>query len=102
MADAWRDHAGWRPDVVTVKNSFFGEGVTVSGLLSGRDLIEALHALPADVEDVVLPRGPFGFDGSATLDGVSAEEVGAAHPGRVHLASTPRELLTILSKQPST
>ena len=97
MADAWQVHAGWRPDVVTVTNHFFGEGVTVSGLLSGRDLIEALHALPADVEDVVLPRGPFGFDGNATLDGVSAEEVGAAHPGRVHLAATPRELLTILS-----
>jgi hypothetical protein len=97
MADAWQAHAGWRPDVVRVTNTFFGEGVTVSGLLSGRDLIEALHALPADIQDVVLPRGPFGFDGRTTLDGVSAEDVGAAHPGRVHLASTPRELLTILS-----
>ena len=38
----------------------------------------------------------FGFDGRSTLDGVSAEEVGAAHAGRVHLASTPRELLAIL------
>jgi putative radical SAM enzyme (TIGR03279 family) len=97
MADSWQAHAGWRPDVVRVTNTFFGEGVTVSGLLSGRDLIEALHALPADIQDVVLPRGPFGFDGRTTLDGVSAEDVGAAHPGRVHLASTPRELLTILS-----
>jgi putative radical SAM enzyme (TIGR03279 family) len=97
MADAWQTHAGWRPDVVTVTNHFFGEGVTVSGLLSGRDLIEALHTLSADIEDVVLPRGPFGFEGQETIDGVSAEQVGAAHPGRVHLASTPRELLTILS-----
>ena len=97
MADAWQAHAGWRPDVVTVPNQFFGEGVTVSGLLSGRDLIAALNALPSQIEDVVLPRGPFGFDGRTTLDGVSAEEVGAAHPGRVHLASTPGELLTILS-----
>jgi hypothetical protein len=80
-----------------VTNHFFGEGVTVSGLLSGRDLIEALHTLSADIEDVVLPRGPFGFEGQETIDGVSAEQVGAAHPGRVHLASTPRELLTILS-----
>jgi putative radical SAM enzyme (TIGR03279 family) len=97
MADAWQAQAGWRPDVVRVANQFFGEGVTVSGLLSGRDLIEALRTLPAEIEDVVLPRGPFGFDGQATLDGVSAEEVGAAHVGRVHLASTPRELLSILS-----
>ena len=97
MADAWQAHVGWRPEVVTVTNHFFGEGVTVSGLLSGRDLIQALQTLPGDVEDIVLPRGPFGFDGHATLDGISAEEVGAAHPGRVHLAATPRELLTILS-----
>jgi hypothetical protein len=68
----------------------------VSGLLSGRDLVDALAALDADVEDIVLPRGPFGFDGRCTLDGVSAEEVGAAHPGRVHLASTPQELLAML------
>ena len=97
MADVWQARAGWRPQVVVVKNQFFGEGVTVSGLLSGHDLIQALHALPAELQDVVLPRGPFGFDGQTTLDGISAEEVGAAHPGRVHLAATPRELLTILS-----
>jgi putative radical SAM enzyme (TIGR03279 family) len=96
MADAWQAYAGWRPEVVMVKNDFFGECVTVSGLLSGRDLIAALRRLSPEIEDIVLPRGPFGFDGRATLDGVSAEEVGAAHSGRVHLASTPRELLKIL------
>jgi putative radical SAM enzyme (TIGR03279 family) len=98
MADAWFAHAGWRPTVHVVDNTFFGTQVTVSGLLSGADLIRALRELPTNIADVVLPRGPFGFDGHRTLDGVSAEEVGAAHPGRVHLASTPRELLTILSR----
>lgn len=97
MADEWQVYAGWRPSVVVVRNDFFGEGVTVSGLLSGRDLERALEALPPEVEDIVLPRGPFGFDGSSTLDGLSAEEVGAAHRGRVHLAATPRELLAILT-----
>jgi NifB/MoaA-like Fe-S oxidoreductase len=96
MADAWQAYASWRPRVVIVENAFFGEGVTVSGLLTGRDLIAGLRGLSADVQDVVLPRGPFGFDGQTTLDGVSAAQVGAAHPGRVHLASTPRELLAIL------
>jgi putative radical SAM enzyme (TIGR03279 family) len=97
MADEWLAHAGWRPSVHVVVNTYFGEGITVSGLLAGADLLRALRALPPDVDDVVLPRGPFGFDGRCTLDGVSAEEVGAAHPGRVHLASTPRELLAILT-----
>lgn len=96
MADAWSAFASWRPSVRALANDYFGNEVTVSGLLSGRDLRRELEQLPPDVEDIVLPRGAFGFDGRCTLDGVSAEEVGAAHPGRVHLASTPRELLAIL------
>ena len=99
MADAWQVSRGWRPNVVVVDNAYFGDGVTVSGLLSGADLIRALSSLPAEIEDIVLPAGPFGFDGRSTLDGVSTEEVGAAHAGRVHLASTPRELLSILSER---
>jgi hypothetical protein len=98
MADDWCAYAGWRPLVKVVQNGFFGNEVTVSGLLSGADLMRALVALPPEMEDIVLPRGPFGFDGRCTLDGVSAEEVGNAHPGRVHLASSPRELLDILTR----
>jgi NifB/MoaA-like Fe-S oxidoreductase len=98
MAEDFFQKAGWRPRVVTVDNAYFGGEVSVSGLLTGADLIDALRQLPADVQDCVLPRGPFGFDGTTTLDGVSAQEVGAAHPGRVHLASTPRELLTIMRR----
>jgi putative radical SAM enzyme (TIGR03279 family) len=97
MADAWQTYAGWRPTVHVVSNQLFGDEVTVSGLLSGADLVASLRSIDPDVEDMVLPRGAFGFDGRSTLDGVSAEEVGAAHPGRVHLASTPGELLEILS-----
>jgi len=98
MADCWESFAGWRPSVHVVENRFFGDGVTVSGLLTGADLVAALHGLPHELDDVVIPRGAFGFDGQATLDGVSAEEVGAAHPGRVHLAATPAELLAILAR----
>jgi putative radical SAM enzyme (TIGR03279 family) len=98
MADLWQTYAGWRPCVGVVANEFFGEQVSVSGLLSGADLIRELHALPSDVEDVVVPASAFGFDGRCTLDGVSAETVGDAHAGRVHLASTPAELLAILSR----
>jgi hypothetical protein len=96
MAEEWLARAGWRPCVEVVDNTFFGDQVSVSGLLSGADLIRALQTLPQENEDVVLPRSAFGFDGEYTLDGVSAELVGAAHPGRVHLASSPRELLAIL------
>jgi NifB/MoaA-like Fe-S oxidoreductase len=96
MADRWAEYAGWAPSVVVVDNAFFGEQVSVSGLLSGADLLRAVRALDGAIADVVLPRGAFGFDGQHTLDGVSAHEIGAAHPGRVHLASTPGDLAEIL------
>ncbi len=99
MADRWHAFAGWRPEVRVVENGFFGEQVTVSGLLSGADLLAAVRGVPEDVDDVVLPRSAFGFDGRRTLDGVTAETIGTAHPGRVHLASTPEELLEAL-RQP--
>jgi putative radical SAM enzyme (TIGR03279 family) len=97
MAEAWQAYAGWLPTVRVVANTFFGDEVSVSGLLTGADLVRELRALPREIDDVVVPGGAFGFDGRCTLDGVSAETVGAAHPGRVHLASTPRELLAILT-----
>ncbi|HEY2596447.1 MAG TPA: DUF512 domain-containing protein [Chloroflexota bacterium] len=97
MADAWQVYAGWRPRVVVVSNELFGDQISVSGLLSGADLVRELRALPSDVGDAVVPAGAFGFDGRCTLDSVSAETVGEAFAGRVHLASTPPELLAVLT-----
>ena len=64
MAERWQKYAGWAPEVVLVDNTFFGEQVTVSGLLGGEDLVRALRALDPGVEDVVLPRAPSGLTGS--------------------------------------
>jgi hypothetical protein len=101
LAKSWEEFAGWRPAVEVVENHYFGEQVTVSGLLSGADMVATLRRLSPELEDVVLPRGAFGFEGGRTLDGLDAETVGAAHPGRVHLASTPGELIDILSRRAS-
>jgi len=46
---------------------------------------------------VVLPAAPFGMDGQRTLDGVSAEEIGEAHAGRVHIAASSAELFEVLA-----
>ncbi len=97
MADRWQLYAGWRPIVEIVHNEFFGDQVTVSGLLSGADLLRTIKTIPGDIKDVVLPRSAFGFDGQHTIDGISPETIGAAHEARIHLASTPEELLAILA-----
>ena len=43
---------GVKVNVIPVKNNFFGGGVTVTGLVCGKDLIETVNA--AEKTDVVL------------------------------------------------
>jgi len=62
-------------DVISVKNTFFGETVTVTGLLTGRDVISTLHDnidhyTVLIVPDVVLREGD-----SLFLDNVSLQDL---------------------------
>jgi putative radical SAM enzyme (TIGR03279 family) len=82
---------GLTVDVVVVRNEFFGEGVTVSGLLAGQDLLAALRSGAWD--RAIVPRGAFGFEGTQTLDGVSLHELQAAVSFPVIPGSTVEELL---------
>ena len=60
--------------VVTVENEFFGSTVTVSGLLTGRDVVSALAG--RDLGDVVfLPRVMFDATGKVTLDDLTLGEI---------------------------
>jgi putative radical SAM enzyme (TIGR03279 family) len=59
--------SGVRLDVVPVPNRLFGETVTVSGLLGGKDVMVALRE--HDLGEVVfLPRAMFDDSGERTLD----------------------------------
>ena len=64
-----------------VDSSFFGETVTVSGLLTGRDLSEQLKNVQAD--EILLTRGILRSDGDLTLDDMSVEDLRAALPAPV-------------------
>lgn len=64
-------------DIVPVVNCFFGETVTVAGLLTGRDVIEQLEGRKlGDV--VILPAAMFGGPGGQTLDEMQPAEIGEA------------------------
>jgi putative radical SAM enzyme (TIGR03279 family) len=70
-------------EVVGVGNRFYGESVTVAGLLSGADLRRALRALPARPHrTVVLSPRVFNAD-DLTLDGMTLAEIAAAQPHEV-------------------
>jgi NifB/MoaA-like Fe-S oxidoreductase len=83
--------AGLSVEVVAVPNTFFGTGVTVSGLLTGTDVARSLDGRAAD--RVILPQAMFDAAGERTLDDWSFVELAARLPGIVRAARTARELL---------
>jgi putative radical SAM enzyme (TIGR03279 family) len=77
IADQWRAHFGGEVSVVPVVNRLLGESVTVSGLLSGHDVVAAL--VGQDVgERLFVPRSMFDIAGRVTLDDMTVDELSAA------------------------
>jgi putative radical SAM enzyme (TIGR03279 family) len=68
-------HSATNADVVPITNHFFGETVTVAGLLTGQDVIAQLQGRElGDV--VVLPATMFGGPEGQSLDGMWPQEIG--------------------------
>ncbi|HIW74264.1 MAG TPA: DUF512 domain-containing protein [Firmicutes bacterium] len=62
-----------RAEVVSVRNDFFGETITVAGLVTGGDLIRQLKGRTGEV--LVIPEVMLRHEGDIFLDGVSREDV---------------------------
>lgn len=87
--------SGVAVEVVPVENRFFGPTVTVSGLLTGHDVVEALQN--RELGDVVfLPRAMFDASGELTLDDVSPAAIGEALGVRVEVAGTMGEVVGLI------
>lgn len=63
-----------RVDVHAIKNRFFGESITVSGLVTGGDLIDQLSKVTLG-EVLLLPENMLRHEGDLFLDGVSLSEI---------------------------
>lgn len=59
--------------VMPIRNDFFGETITVSGLVTGGDLIKQLAGMP--MERLILPLNMLRQEGDLFLDDVSVEDV---------------------------
>jgi len=84
-----------RVDLHVVRNRLFGDEVTCSGLLVGRDLLDALHGRELG-DTLVLPRDMFDHSGTLTLDDMTLDELqeGAGRPIRtVKRVTELREVL---------
>ncbi len=79
--DSFRKQYGFGPKLLPVENAYFGSSVTVTGLIVGRDIIDAVKSAGRHagntrkviIPDIMLRRGD-----AVLLDGMTPEEVGAA------------------------
>lgn len=60
--------------VVPIVNKFFGQTITVSGLITGQDLIQQLKQYK-DVDRIIIPRSMMKADEEIFLDNLTLEEV---------------------------
>lgn len=75
-----------RPEIVAVRNEFYGHSVTVAGLLAGADLRRGLLSLPAEPpRTVCLSPRAFNADG-LTLDDMTLAQIAANQPHEVLVA----------------
>lgn len=65
-------------DVIPVKNRFFGETVTVAGLLTGRDVISALHDNIDNCQVLAVPEVVLREGDTLFLDNVSLQDLAEA------------------------
>lgn len=89
---------GLSAHVLPVTNAFFGEMVTVSGLLTAQDLIPALRAFREaqrgpGAPRALLPRVMFDYKGERTIDDLSPQRIAEESGVAVALAGDPNELV---------
>ena len=60
-------------EVIAIRNDFFGEKITVSGLVTGGDLMQQLSGVP--MARLLLPRNMLRQEGDCFLDDVTLDEV---------------------------
>jgi NifB/MoaA-like Fe-S oxidoreductase len=80
-----------RARLLPVVNQFFGEMVTVSGLLTGQDVANALRV--SGGERALLPRVMFDHTGKRTLDEYSIERIAEDSGVPVAIAGEPDEVV---------
>lgn len=97
IVDGLAEVSGLRARLLPIENAFFGSTVTVSGLLTGGDVLKALRG--RDLGDVViLPRAMLDSKGELTLDDESPESLGRKLGMPVEFAGTVSDMVRLWSQ----
>lgn len=87
--------SGVQAELKVVRNDFFGDVVTVAGLLTAGDVAAQVAPLgPADL--VILPRVMFDYKGERTIDDKAPAWIAAEIGSPVALAREPGELVRLI------
>jgi NifB/MoaA-like Fe-S oxidoreductase len=85
---------GLTVNVVAVGNTLFGGAVTIAGLISGQDIVDALSDGPP-CDRLILPRSMFDTAaGLRTIDGWTVDDIARRLEIEVVIGEGPRDLLT--------
>lgn len=71
---------GLKPSVLAVENKLFGKEVNVSGLLTGRDIINNLKAATDNYEGILIPASAIRLGENILLDDITLDDVRQAFP----------------------
>jgi NifB/MoaA-like Fe-S oxidoreductase len=91
VVDRLNQIPGLEVHLCPVKNTFFGETVTVSGLLTGQDVVPALRE--SGCAEAFLPRVMFDYQGMRTLDEYSPQRIADESGVSVNVVDSPLELV---------
>lgn len=91
LVDRLNQIDGLRVRLLPVVNQFFGETVTVSGLLMGQDVVPILAA--SGVQRALLPRVMFDHAGQRTLDEYTIERIASESGAAVAIVGEPDEVV---------
>jgi len=101
--DRLREKEGLPIEAMPVDNNFFGTSVTVTGLLTGRDIIRTLHDHSDGYDTLLIPDTALKEDEDIFLDDVTLDDVEEATGLKViRVEATPDGLLDALGALPAT
>ena len=89
---------GVRIDVIAVVNTFFGESVTVAGLLTAHDIIKSTKPIARKYDAIFIPAVMFNIRGY-TMDGYSMARIEKKVGARVEVVPDLKEIFNRLEKK---
>lgn len=85
-------------NILAVENDFFGHNVTVTGLLTGQDILKALKKQECECDGVILPGSALRTGEDIFLDDLSLQELQNKYEKKIKIASDARTLYSLLTQ----